>query len=1329
MIFRTIVLLSGFLFLQATTAFSQYFAKEILVDQAFKAPWAMAVEDFNNNGRPDIVTSNDNHTASYYIHNANGTLTENILTESNRHGAIVFLEAIDLDGDGYRDIIALTGNSGSNKVMVWYNNKGSFTDAPQVLIQGLRSNLGKGAMLQLYDMDQDGKTDIVLPNLHSSYKVIWLQNRGRNSNWPVKEIQHIAATDHLVVGDLDGVPGPEILTGTTLYSGKDFSVSRTVNIGSAKMILSDMDRDGDLDVVAGPYSSGQNLAWFENKGNGEFRRHEIANSADNYSSILVQDFDQDGLPDIAAGCPTTCRLTFFQNKGNDGFTSTYLTTSTPGFWTQTSMRGADMDQDGKLDLVTAEYGWRLIGMYKSLIPQFEGIQADFNAEFTPCSLTEVKFRDRSLGQGIIRWEWDFGDGSTASVKHPEYTYSKAGTYQVKLHVTSGSGKTSTITYPIKVTSALTIEDSLEFWFCPNQEPFVLSMKNPGVGNFYTWYDASGSPSSYSGNTLTLPKIEQTLLVEIGNQNGCKSKRVPVYIKVTAKPKAPIVEDVVSKEGPAIMRLQASDPDGRQDLVFQWYNDKGTLMHTGPFFEHMFTHDQSYYVQSVSSSGCQPSDKTSASAYVLKHPVAVPEFSWATTVESAVRTRSFDAISDSEGNTIILGAIYGTDSLYSGDITLHPVKEYMNGPVNLNYFLLKYTPDGKVINGSLILRQNHMTNTVSTLTNIQTDEENNIYLIGSFWGVIATGDILFHADGNRIMLKYDSDFNLIWYKPLKIEKAKSSTAAVHVNKDGSFNIEFSIIGQGTIDGKEIGIPVTPNNSRWSQYMLQYSKDNVLNTVREIAPFDYYIRTYSYSEYKYVDNYQLGISRITTDAQDNVYQLGAYQEQIANQPIYSAYPVKAFKTVLQKYSKQGQVLWYKEIAVNEKGVEPQKIVQHNNALYMVLTSSVKKTDGTLFHNEYYETGSAFLCKYDLDGNMLWIRPMKVGQSETGWLYDLRLDKEGNCYVAGAASGPVNLNYLQLQPEIDTEHPYSFIAKYTPDGKVAWSKIIRNTSTVDNPTKLYIAFDKQDQAIVHSNFVRSVALDDIALTTKQQIIFFPQAFVAKLEHKLLAAMLLEGACEGDPASFKDRTIINSSESIVKRIWHFGDGLTSEETNPTHTYVKAGRYKVELEVHGQRGTVSAAEDYITIKPIPVAAITINDTELTASAGEVYRWYRNDTLLVDSTKVLIVDHSGQYRVEVGANNCFNTSDAVSIKLPEPEINRQIEAYPNPAYDQLVIRSNEHSMLELTIYNANGHLFRKQRLNGIFEVTVNIISLPPGLYLAQVELETGEIEFNKFMKL
>jgi len=53
---------------------------------------------------------------------------------------------------------------------------------------------------------------------------------------------------------------------------------------------------------------------------------------------------------------------------------------------------------------------------------------------------QIQFHDESMSEKpILSWGWDFGDGTTASTQFPLHTYTVAGTYTVKLTVSSEAG--------------------------------------------------------------------------------------------------------------------------------------------------------------------------------------------------------------------------------------------------------------------------------------------------------------------------------------------------------------------------------------------------------------------------------------------------------------------------------------------------------------------------------------------------------------------------------------------------------------------------------------------------------------------------------------------------------------------------------------------------------------------------------------------------------------------------------------------------------------------------------------------------------------------------
>lgn len=79
------------------------------------------------------------------------------------------------------------------------------------------------------------------------------------------------------------------------------------------------------------------------------------------------------------------------------------------------------------------------------------------------------------------------------------------------------------------------------------------------------------------------------------------------------------------------------------------------------------------------------------------------------------------------------------------------------------------------------------------------------------------------------------------------------------------------------------------------------------------------------------------------------------------------------------------------------------------------------------------------------------------------------------------------------------------------------------------------------------------------------------------------------------------NLSQYENSYLWHFGDGNTSNQPNPTHTYNTAGVYDVKLIVLGDGGSDTLIGiDSVTVYEIPQAAFIANPTTVGAQTDPV---------------------------------------------------------------------------------------------------------------------------------
>ena len=131
----------------------------------------IAVLDYDNDGWPDLLFSNDTQPNKLYRNNANGTFTEKAVvagvafSEDGVARAGMGVDAVDYDRSGATSLLI---TNFSNQMLSLYHNEGSglFVD------EAPRSEIGRASLLTLgfgcffFDYDLDGWPDILIANGH-----------------------------------------------------------------------------------------------------------------------------------------------------------------------------------------------------------------------------------------------------------------------------------------------------------------------------------------------------------------------------------------------------------------------------------------------------------------------------------------------------------------------------------------------------------------------------------------------------------------------------------------------------------------------------------------------------------------------------------------------------------------------------------------------------------------------------------------------------------------------------------------------------------------------------------------------------------------------------------------------------------------------------------------------------------------------------------------------------------------------------------------------------------------------------------------------------------
>lgn len=174
------------------------------------------------------------------------------------------------------------------------------------------------------DMDNDGDLDLVsgfkFPTEKLFRGICWFENPGtKTGNWKRHHIGQVDNTaDHLAIADFDSdgicevlvtegkwpqaypagiylftAPGKNVLD--TLWEKKLIATQYSTN----SLEIADMDKDGDLDFVAGEHKGSCRLQIWENKGSLNFICHVIDSLKESHNGTKLLDIEGDGDLDIA----------------------------------------------------------------------------------------------------------------------------------------------------------------------------------------------------------------------------------------------------------------------------------------------------------------------------------------------------------------------------------------------------------------------------------------------------------------------------------------------------------------------------------------------------------------------------------------------------------------------------------------------------------------------------------------------------------------------------------------------------------------------------------------------------------------------------------------------------------------------------------------------------------------------------------------------------------------------------------------------------------------------------------------------------------------------
>ncbi|MEN8152594.1 MAG: VCBS repeat-containing protein [Acidobacteriota bacterium] len=345
-------------------------------------PWIthLCINDLNMDGLKDVIICDAKLNEIRWLkQNKDNNYQELVL--GNKIMGPAQVAVCDIDKDGDNDLLIagmgmIFPNNDKIGAVVVLENDGKQNFRNRTLVK----NIARVTDVRPGDFDNDGDIDLAVGQFgYDDGEIRWLENLG---NWNFKShiILNLSGTINTLVDDIDKDGDPDIIAlvsqeweeiyifendGKANFRSKLIYGSTNEDFGSSGISLSDMDKDGDTDIL---FTNGDafdyippaprpwhGVQWLENRGNFDFKYNLIGKFNGAFSGRTA-DIDNDGDLDVFAVSTfnkwddkESSSFIWYENDGKMNFFRHNIT-SDPTHLLIVEL--ADMNGDGLVDAVT-----------------------------------------------------------------------------------------------------------------------------------------------------------------------------------------------------------------------------------------------------------------------------------------------------------------------------------------------------------------------------------------------------------------------------------------------------------------------------------------------------------------------------------------------------------------------------------------------------------------------------------------------------------------------------------------------------------------------------------------------------------------------------------------------------------------------------------------------------------------------------------------------------------------------------------------------------------------------------------------------------------------
>jgi VCBS repeat-containing protein len=304
------------------------------------SPSSVTSADVNGDGKFDLIVANHgSNTVSVLKNSGDGTFVTKVDYATGSEPSSV--TSADVNGDGKFDLIIANNWSDTLSVLI---NSGNGTFATKVDYATGFSPVSVSSA----DVNGDGKSDLIVADYESN-TVSVLKNRG------------------------DG----------TFLTKVDYATG----LSPKSVTSADVNSDGKSDLIVANFSS-NTVSVMKNNGDGTFATKVDYWTGLQPSSVTSADVNGDGMSDLIVANQNDNRVSVLINSGDGTFSKirTYWTGSLS--W-PVSVMSADVNSDGKFDLIVANTYTHVVSVLKNNGDGTFATKVDYATGIAPISVTSA----------------------------------------------------------------------------------------------------------------------------------------------------------------------------------------------------------------------------------------------------------------------------------------------------------------------------------------------------------------------------------------------------------------------------------------------------------------------------------------------------------------------------------------------------------------------------------------------------------------------------------------------------------------------------------------------------------------------------------------------------------------------------------------------------------------------------------------------------------------------------------------------------------------------------------------------------------------------------